>query len=388
MLIPLGTDRPLKRPTLITHALLGINVVVYLVQQILQQFNPDQYIPLLMRFWLDPTAPAPWTFLTYQFLHGDFLHLLGNSLVLFVFGPNVEDRYGRIGFLAFYLVGGFASGGAHILFEQSPVIGASGAIAGVTGAYLVLFPLTHIRTLLFFFIIGIFNIPAVWYIGFAIARDLLFQGLGFDSGVAYLAHLGGYLYGAGVAIILLASGKLPREPYDLFSLGRQAHRRRRFKEITSKGLDPWSGAGPKRGGAFSNAKPNPREEALSSARAEVARRLAEGDQDAAVAAHRALLTDYPDASLGRKAQLDIANIYFQTSAHEDAARAYRAFLERHPRDAEAPRIRLMLGLLYVRYLDRADDARPLLEDAREQMTGAQERELAEGLLAEARQETT
>ena len=124
---------------------------------------------------------------------------------MYVFGPNVEDRFGRWWYLTFYLAGGASAGAAQILFSPGSVIGASGSIAAVTGAYLVFFPRTHIKTLLFFFIIGIFWIPSMWFIGFAIAKDLLFQGFSAGQGVAYMAHLGGYAFGFGISMTLLGS---------------------------------------------------------------------------------------------------------------------------------------------------------------------------------------
>src|SRR5690606_10854959 len=123
----------------------------------------------------------------------DWLHVLGNMLILWVFGTSVEDRLTRWWFLAFYLVGGAAAGAAHALLESSPALGASGAVAAVTGAAIVLFPRSNVKCIVFFFIIGIFNIPAWIFIAFAIAKDIFFAGLG-GGNVAYFAHLGGYAY--------------------------------------------------------------------------------------------------------------------------------------------------------------------------------------------------
>lgn len=105
MFLPLGTDRPLRRPTRINNVLIGINVAVFLVDLFLQRFAPDVFVDARQALWLHGVNLTPWAFFTYQFLHAGFMHLVGNMLFLFVFGPNLEDRLGRRWYLAFYLVG-------------------------------------------------------------------------------------------------------------------------------------------------------------------------------------------------------------------------------------------------------------------------------------------
>ncbi|MFI4855485.1 MAG: rhomboid family intramembrane serine protease, partial [Phycisphaerales bacterium JB065] len=258
MLIPLVVDRPKKRPTVITYWLIAICVLVSLVQVILLRFNAPLHDDLFMSvegtgrgiLLLWPPGWEPhgygfrfWQLFTSEFLHADMMHLLGNMLILFVFGPAVEDRFGRVWFLLFYLIGGVAASGVHMLaggqqtsygYLAMPSLGASGSISAVTGAFLVLFPQSGVRCFFIFFI-GLFTIPAWWFIGFAIARDFLMSGLG-DASIAYEAHIGGYLYGAAISVFLLWRKIIPREPYDLFSMGKQAHRRRQFRELTTKPL--------------------------------------------------------------------------------------------------------------------------------------------------------
>lgn len=391
MLIPLGTDRRLSRPTVVTHWLIGANVAFFVAQILLSALGPKQAESILQSIWLDPQGVTPWGFLTYQFLHGGVLHLVGNMIFLYVFGPNIEDRLRRVGFLIFYLVGGVAAGGLHILFEKSPVIGASGSIAAVTGAYFVLFPRTHIKTLVFFFIIGVFQIPATWFIGFAIAKDI-FLSAGDATGVAHLAHIGGYLYGGGLSFALLASGRLRHEDFDLFNLGRQAHRRRQFKSQVQKGAGPWED----RSGARRTeeqkqpmeSKPSAREEAIMSRRREVASLIADGNISAAADSYTQMLREHGPVSMNQRAQLELANHFFQNDQPEQAARAYRLYLDRARPDAESARVKLMLGLLYTRYLNRPEDARPLLRKARSEVTDTQQRELAEMLLQELGEEAT
>ncbi len=175
---------------------------------------------------LNPRAPVSYTFLTYAFLHAGWLHILGNMLLLWVFGPNLEDRLGRPAFAALYVLGAIAAGALHALVQPNPVVGASGAVAALTGAYLVLFPRTLVRCLLFFILIGIYSIPAWWFVAFALAKDLFQTATGSAGNVATLAHLGGYAFGILFAALALASRLLPREDYDLVYAYRQWQRRR------------------------------------------------------------------------------------------------------------------------------------------------------------------
>jgi membrane associated rhomboid family serine protease len=141
-----------------------------------------------------------------MFLHGGWLHIGGNMLFLWIFGNNVEDRLGRIAFLAFYLLGGLAATGLQLAFDPSsavPNLGASGAIAAILGAYAVMFPRARVYTLVIFFFITAVELPAIvvllaWFV------LQLFSGVGglgdeVNAGVAYWAHVGGFVFGAAAA---------------------------------------------------------------------------------------------------------------------------------------------------------------------------------------------
>jgi len=361
---------------------MGTNVAVFVAMVFADRFAPEALAQVERHMALDPRQPEPWAFISYQFVHGGFLHLLFNMVFLWVFGPNVEDRLGRLGYLAFYLVGGAAAGGLHALFEQAPVVGASGSISAVTGAFLVFFPRVMVRILFFLFVVGVFEIPAWWFIAFAIARDLVFQGFGGDDGVARLAHIGGYLFGAAAPLVMLWTGAAPREPYDLFSLGRQAHRRRVFRGATSAGADPWRGVSKEKQGAVTRGPASEHGEAHQ-ARVQISRLVAAGDFDEAARLYRETADRLGGLSLPRQDQVAVANRLFEQGKHKAAAEAYEEFLRRHERATEASEVRLMLGLLYVRYLDRAAAARRLLERALPQLADRQQRALAQRLLEEA-----
>jgi membrane associated rhomboid family serine protease len=356
VLFPFGTDRSLVRPTLVTYFLIALNVGVFVALAFLERSDAARASQIGEFLWLNPGSPRPWSFVSYAFLHADLLHILGNMLFLWVFGPNVEDRFGRIGFLAFYLVAGAGAGGLHAFFNDSPVVGASGAIAGVTGAYLVLFPYTRIKTLVFFFFIGIAWIPAVWFIGARILWDLAVEGMGRSGNVATLAHLGGYAVGSGLSMCLLWWRILGREPYDLFTMTRQASRRRQFREVAYR--QRTAAAPPQDSGQT---------EAVAAARAEVSRCLSSLDLPGAAVAYRRLLSEHGAVTgagvLSRRHQYDLANHLFQAGDYPLAAVAYERFLGAYPGDSEAPQIRLLLGRINARYLNDPIEAKRLLSEA-------------------------
>ncbi|MDP1661544.1 MAG: rhomboid family intramembrane serine protease, partial [Phycisphaerales bacterium] len=299
-----------------TWALLAVNIVVFLAMSAIGRTSPERFEQLQEQAWLNPLnlgmggvdgaghdggatgndgardqtpeelinqamrrvraamtgesqiyakSPDNWgavTLLTYQFLHAGFLHLIGNMLFLWVFGPAVEDRFGRVGFLLFYLVGGALAGLAHALFEASPVIGASGAIAAVTGAFLVLFPRTHIKVFLFFVMVGVIELPAWIFLALAVAKDL--WGLGtHGEGVAFLAHLGGYTVGATVAVALLLTRALPDEDWSLLAVFKQQARRAEFRRLAGEADREWKSRIEKPGSGKSSAPGGARREAAT-----------------------------------------------------------------------------------------------------------------------------
>jgi membrane associated rhomboid family serine protease len=161
------------------------------------------------------------TLLTSQFLHGGWLHLLGNMLYLWIFGNNIEDRMGRVRFAVFYLGGGVVAGLAQTAIDPSstvPMVGASGAIAATLGAYLVLYARARITTLVFLgFFYQLINVPAVIVLGFWFVLQLLdgLASLGSTSaggGVAFFAHIGGFVAGALLARLFTLGRGHPGRP--------------------------------------------------------------------------------------------------------------------------------------------------------------------------------
>src|SRR5438132_3887368 len=185
-MIPLRDSVPVRSWPLVTWALIGANVWVFLYEVLL---GPD--LEPFLRTWgfvparyftLAEVDPADWTgrylpLLTSMFLHGGWAHLIGNMLYLWIFGDNVEDRLGHLRYLALYLLAGVAAGlaQAHLYPDAIiPTVGASGAISGVLGGYLVLFPHARVLTLVpLFFVFDVVELPAVLYLGFWFLMQLV-----------------------------------------------------------------------------------------------------------------------------------------------------------------------------------------------------------------------
>jgi membrane associated rhomboid family serine protease len=214
-LIPLyDVNRSLSRP-IVTILLIAINVAVFAYQFTLEPYSLDH---MIRTYGLIPARAKASTFLTSMFLHGGWLHLIGNMWFLWIYGDNVEDTLGRWKYLLFYLGCGFAAAMAQFVMNPAstvPMVGASGAIAGVMGAYVVKFPHARIVMLVFLFVfVTTIEVPAIFVLGYWLLIQLV-SGMGSiadmqlaKGGVAFFAHIGGFL--AGVILIKL----LPtHEPY-------------------------------------------------------------------------------------------------------------------------------------------------------------------------------
>lgn len=211
-MIPIRDENPNRSTPWITYLLLGANVAVFLYQmQVRLNLGPEAYAALVTRLGLVPhlllspgswgaaPVPAPLTLFTSMFVHADLLHLGGNMLYLWVFADNVEDAMGPGRFTLFYVLCGLgaALSQAFLLPASTvPMVGASGAIAGVLGAYLILYPGARVLTLVFLFIfIRVMYLPAVLLLGLWFLLQLVSAGSGSQAGVAWFAHIGGFVVG-------------------------------------------------------------------------------------------------------------------------------------------------------------------------------------------------
>src|SRR5687768_16553676 len=232
MFLPIRTDSPLRGTPYMNWALIVANVAMF----VLQSFRP----PVTSHLQLYPSDPWLPAFFSYAFLHADWAHVLMNMLFLFIFGNNVNDKMGHLGYLAFYLAGAVFSGVGYAVTQQGsfPVVGASGAVAAVTGAYLVLFPRSSITIVYLFIFIGSIEIPSFWFILFFFVKDLL--GLsGAGSNVAHNAHISGTLFGFTVCLALLGAQLLPRDQFDVLALIQRWNKRRQYRDLVNKGYNPF-----------------------------------------------------------------------------------------------------------------------------------------------------
>src|SRR5204863_7360118 len=193
-------------------ALLLVTLGVGVAEGLTNQFRAGTWIG---NFQLSSRVPHLTTFFTYAFIHAGWIHLLENMLALYIFGNNINDRLGPAGYLAFYLAGAVFAGVGYVAADTTglPVLGASGAVMAVMGAYLALYPRSNITILSFLFFIGTFEVPSMYLILAFFILDLIGNIAG-SPYVAHIAHIAGLLFGFGIGMGLLAVQLLPRDPFD------------------------------------------------------------------------------------------------------------------------------------------------------------------------------
>jgi len=383
MLLPIRTSiRPTRTPY-VNYALIALNVLFFAVSYGPHTFRPmpGQVVHEPLRLWaqqfmLHPTNPYLWQFVSYAFLHGSLMHIFGNMYFLYLFGNNVNDRLGNVGYLCLYLAGAVFSALGHMVFGGiHPVLGASGAVAAITGAYLVLFPTTLITIMYWFYIIGTMELSALYFIAFKlIVWDNVIEPNFASRGVAYDAHLAGYAFGIAAPLLLLALGLIGRSHGDLWFLLRQWNRRRRYRDVVAGGYDPFRGAvaAPEGRGRWVEARvssPEPTENSQAvQLRSEVLSLI--NQRNIASAAEKYLQLVGADANhfLPLQNQLDIANQLMSAGRWPDAAAAYRVFLAHYDSYEHAEQVHLMLGILLSRYLNQAQEAITHLQRAAERLT--------------------
>ena len=216
-MFPISDVIPSRTTPFITIGLILLNAIAFLYELQLDDFQ----LEAMVRWYGVVPAAFAWTdVLSSMFLHAGWLHFLGNMLYLWIFGDNVEDRFGHFGFLLFYLACGALAAVSQVFVHPNsmvPMVGASGAIAGVMGAYFVLYP--HSRVLAVVFIVlflDIVEIPAIFFLGFWFLMQL-FSGVGSvvdaaGGGVAFMAHIGGFLAGV-IGGLVMRSRDTSREEY-------------------------------------------------------------------------------------------------------------------------------------------------------------------------------
>ena len=241
-MFPIRDDNPHFLTPYATWAIVGLNVLAWVLVQglgaepalsrsvctlglvpgeLLGTLTPGSQVPIGPGIACVVTAPPNWlTPRTHMFLHGGWMHIIGNMWFLWIFGNNVEDSMGHLRFVVFYLLCGFAAAGLQMLSNPGsgvPMVGASGAIGGVMGAYVLLYPRVNVHMLFWFgFYVTTFAIPAIWMLGYWFLVQLI-GGVGSlgarGGGVAFWAHVGGFVAGALLVLVFRDRELLARHPY-------------------------------------------------------------------------------------------------------------------------------------------------------------------------------
>lgn len=388
MFIPIRTDYRLTRPPLVNYGLLAVNVLIFLLGYNGMGGNVERIDAWL----LHPGLPRLHQFVSSVFLHADWMHLIGNMVFLWVFGNAINDRFGNVGYLAFYLAGGvLACVGYLVLGGTAPVLGASGAISAVTGAYLVLFPRARVTLLFWFYVITTIEVSSLFFLLFQLLHNIYMSwsgGLAGGGGVAYNAHISGYVFGVFAAAGMLAGRVLPRDVFDLLNLIRTARRRQRYRRVVSGGYDPFMSGDPGErlrqqaaqrrvpSRAVSAERPDNELSRELDLRREISEACLVQNLPGAAARYLELIRLNDEAVLARQNQLDVANQLMASQQYTEAADAYERFLKHYGNYEHIADIYLMLGLIYGRYLSEYDRAEPLLERAREALRDPRKLELA------------
>ena len=366
MILPIRTSIRPRRTPYANYAIIAVNAVIFFLQ-----YHTDPHTggvdfrPWVLQFMLTPVRPYLWQFISYAFLHGGLMHIFGNMFFLYLFGNNVNDKLGTVGYLCFYLAGAVFSGVGHTIMSNTPVLGASGAVAAVTGAYLVLFPQTLITVIYWFFFIGTMEISALYFIVFKlIFIDNVITR--YTPYVAYDAHLAGYAFGIAAILLMLATGLVTGSSFDLWSMIKMWNRRRRYRDAVSSGYDPFTGqrkAKQIRIKEVKTAAQRQQEKRLRQLRDEIASRMLERNLPAAAEAYLQLIELDSDQILPRQYLLDIANQLASESRHDESAQAYERFLAHYGNYEYVEQVELMLGILYSRYLHQPNLAIKYLKSA-------------------------
>ena len=210
-MLPIKDENPSRTTPIVTWIIIVVNVFVFIYTYIIDGGNFENYI---LSFGTIPEkilhGESIHTLLTSMYMHGGLMHIFGNMLYLNVFGDNVEDICGHLKYFAFYTICGVSASLTHIFLTSNPYIpavGASGAVSGILGAYVVLYPHARILTAVFFRIIYFIRVPASLFIGFWFVMQLLlssYEILGYAIGIAVWAHIGGFIVGLVLALPLKA----------------------------------------------------------------------------------------------------------------------------------------------------------------------------------------
>lgn len=356
MIIPIRTESAIRRTPITNYVLIGVELLAFLLLN--ERVSGPSGVQLRdHHLGFDSSDPSIYQFVTYQFLHADPKHLFGNMLFLWVFGNSVNAKMGNVPYLLFYLSGGVFAAWGYALVNpvHFELVGASGAIAAVTAAYVALFPRSHVTVLVWFFIIHFFEVPAMLLIGLKIIvwDNLIAPGMGGDTNVAYYAHLAGYLFGFLAVLLLLLIRALPRDQFDILALWKQWNRRREMAAAMTHAASL---------GTVGRAPVDPHQRTLEERRlddlSEIRGRIGEAlerrDLSRAADLYERLMALDPRQCLSELYQFDVAREFYRTGRFSQAAAAFERLVECYPQSREMNDVRLLLGIIYARDLGQLE----------------------------------
>jgi membrane associated rhomboid family serine protease len=372
---PIGDDHPTRSRPYVTWGLIAINVAVYLFVNLpAQSRGGDEALFGVFTQWgFDQTHPVSVQLFTSMFLHAGIAHLAGNMWMLWIVGDNVEDKLGRLRFIGLYLAGGVLAAWAYVVTSSFttdvreaigdeltqqiiPLVGASGAIFAIMGTYLVFFPESRIKMLLwFFFFVQVVPVRAKWIIGAWIFQDLvltvLTRGDTAAGSVATAAHVGGALFGiaAGVWLKPRVGGGGIGNAWDVHT-GFASAQDARFQT-------PWHGVGPR------PTPVRPTESQLVAIEDAITRDVRSGRIDSALDLYPRYESMDREKPLPGPVQMEIAHEFFRRGFPHEALQAYRRYLRTWPRGDDAAEASFRIGILLGRAFGNPAEAQEHLERA-------------------------
>ena len=373
-MIPIG-DEPSEGGTpYVNYALIAANVLAFVFVQGMGT-GPD-FEASMVRYAYVPTEASVFTSCTSMFMHASWMHLLGNMLFLWIFGDNVEARLGRVGYLAAYLATGLFAGGAHGLSDVSPAIpslGASGAISGVQGMYLVAFPRNRVKLLVFFyFVVRVIRVPALgimlfWFVLNDLLPTVLARGGSMGGGVAHMAHIGGFVSGILLLFLMRSAVQAVAPP------GRAAGASGWGIDAggsvwgNSRGPQRWDGGG--RGGFFGGGSRVDRTSSFStpievlSVDEQILALWRSGRFSEGAAALAAALRAGARVVLPEPEFLRLSSRLYDEAHYDDAKAAFTAYLRQHPTGTGPAVAAFALGVIASRRDGDVSTARSFLRIA-------------------------
>ena len=372
VIIPIRTESAVKRTPTVNYIFIGVNIFCFFLFH--RALAPDSFLAFKKNYLtLHTVAPELWQFFAYQFLHADTVHLLGNLLFLWVFGNSVNAKMGHFAYALFYVSGGAFAAWGFATFSEGPasLVGASGAIAAVTTAYLALYPRSRVTVLIWLFIfIHFIEVPAMILILVKVIvwDNIIAPNLGGSGAVAHSAHLAGYFFGFVSALIMLLIRAIPRDQFDILALWKRWNKRREFAAATA---GPDGAARAQFGAAARTDTLTPeqrlaedkRVDEISDLRSKVSTRIAEGDMTGAMPLYEQMIAVDENQCLSQQQQLELARAYYSAGQAERAAAAFERFVVGYPRALEVEDIRLLLGIIYARDLRQYESADKHLTDS-------------------------